>query len=381
MFLFLISFHIIAQNAWINEFHYDNSGSPDIGEFVEIAIENSSSYNLDDFRISFYSSSSGIRYGIYHHLNSFDIGSTDNGITLYSKFISGIQNGPNDGIALDFQGTVLHFISYEGIVTGSEGVADGITSQDVGVSETNSTPPGSSIGLSGNGVQLSNFNWVILPDDSPGAVNNNQVLPVELTRFSASIDDRKVRLSWETATEINNYGFDIERASAPVGMDDNFIQIRSVPQTGGEEEWEKIGFVEGHGNSNSKRHYIFNDIPIGASVEYFYRLKQIDIDGKYKYSNVLSVEVNAPENFELLQNYPNPFNPTTTIAFSVPYVSNIELSIFNVLGEKIKVLINGEKIAGFYKVEFNGQKLSSGIYFVQLQGNHYRKIKKMLLIK
>jgi hypothetical protein len=142
IFLMITLSFMKAQNAWINEFHYDNTGSPDVGEFVEVAVENAGDYDISEFRISLYSSTSGNRYGVYHDLSTFDAGVTENGITLYSKMISGIQNGPNDGIALDYDGTVLQFISYEGILTASEGVADGITSEDVGVSESNSTPPG-----------------------------------------------------------------------------------------------------------------------------------------------------------------------------------------------------------------------------------------------
>ena len=152
VFLILQAGIIYSQNAWINEFHYDNTGTPDIGEFVEVAIEDANNYDLSDFRISFYSSTSGLRYGIYHDLSTFDVGVEDNNITLYSKMISGIQNGPNDGIALDYGGTVLQFISYEGTLTGSEGVADGITSEDIGVEENNSTPAGYSVGFTGSGT-------------------------------------------------------------------------------------------------------------------------------------------------------------------------------------------------------------------------------------
>lgn len=367
LFLFLISYAVFSQNAWINEFHYDNSGTPDIGEFVEVAIENSSNYDLDDFRISFYSSVSGIRYGVYHQLSSFDKGETDEGITLYSKYISGIQNGPNDGIALDYLSKVLHFISYEGTVTASEGVAEGITSEDVGVSESNSTSAGSSIGLNGTGTQVSNFNWVVLSNDSPGSTNDNQILPVELATFKAIFDQKIIQLYWETVTEVNNFGFEVERKD--IFPDEN------------RNDWKIIGFVPGHGNSNSKKSYHFNDINIELSGYYGYRLKQIDVDGKFKFSKMIEIELAAPDEFQLFQNYPNPFNPITSIGFTVPHNSHIELNVLNILGEKIKELVKGELMAGTYKVEFNGKNFSNGIYYYELKCDNFRKTMKMMLIK
>ena len=192
-------------------------------------------------------------------------------------------------------------------------------------------------------------------------------LPVELTSFTASVKNTSVNLKWSTATEINNYGFEIERTvntSIPLSVT----------------KWEKIGFVSGSGNSNSQKDYSFNDsYPTGGS-SFRYRLKQIDNDGTFSYSDGVEVEI-VPNKFELSQNYPNPFNPGTTIRYSMPQQGNVTLKVYDVLGNKVATLVNETQSAGKYEVRFDASQLSSGIYFYQLKTDNYYEIKKMTLIK
>ncbi len=357
--LFLISSFVWGQNAWINEFHYDNSGS-DKGEFIEVALENASGYSLSDFTVTLYNGSNGSTYGA-HKLDSFIEGSTDNNITLYYKNISGIQNGAPDGFSLDYQGTVIQFLSYEGTFTANGGPADGMTSTDVGVSESSSTPEGESLQLSGNGTQYSDFTWNSPATETKGTPNNNQALPVELTTFSATILKNKVELNWETATEVNNYGFNVERKTE-IG------------------DWSEVGFVEGHGNSNSPKHYSFTDNQVNNG-KYYYRLKQIDIDGTFEYSDAIEVDLSSPGKYELSQNFPNPFNPTTTIQFSVPEAGLVKLTVYNVIGEKVAELVNKNMEAGYHNVQFNAGNLNSGIYIYKIEANNFTKIRKMMLLK
>lgn len=190
-------------------------------------------------------------------------------------------------------------------------------------------------------------------------------LPVELTTFTALAKEKELQLLWETATEVNNYGFEIER------------QILKQVQT---DNWEKIGFIEGHGNSNSPKSYAFTDNKITAG-NYQYRLKQIDIDGKFEYSNTIEVNIEAPNKFELSQNYPNPFNPTTNISFSLSETSNVSLTVFNVIGEKVMDLINQKMEAGKHTARFDATKFNSGIYIYKLQTEKNTMTKKMLLLK
>ncbi len=127
-------------------------------------------------------------------------------------------------------------------------------------------------------------------------------LPVELTSFSALPQGEFVNLTWETATEVNNYGFEIERTV--VGTTHELSL-----------QWAKVGFVEGYGNSNSAKQYSYVDNSVRAGQSYSYRLKQIDFDGQFEYSNVVNVEVGVPMEFGLAQNYPNPFNHSTSIEY------------------------------------------------------------------
>ena len=190
-------------------------------------------------------------------------------------------------------------------------------------------------------------------------------LPVELITFTASINQSAVNLKWQTKTEVNNYGFEVERASS-----------MTSPIKG----WEKIGFVNGHGNSNSPKDYSLTDKnPTGGS-KFIYRLKQIDNDGKFKYSDQVEIEL-VPNEFNLFQNYPNPFNPATNIKFALPKAAKVTLLVYNLLGEKIATLLNEDKEAGFYNVQFDASSFSSGVYIYRLTTEDFIKTMKMNFIK
>ncbi len=206
-------------------------------------------------------------------------------------------------------------------------------------------------------------------DDVSDLGNYSAPTPVELTFFTANANGNSVTLNWQTATEINNYGFQVERQKAK-----------------GESSWEKIGFVEGAGNSNSPKAYSFTD-NVTESGTYAYRLKQIDIDGSYEYSNIVEVNIGFPAKFELMQNYPNPFNPTTTIKYSIPNIVGVEtlhatsLQVYSILGEEIATLVNEKQSPGNYTVQFDASNLPSGVYFYRLKTGNFVQTKKMLLTK
>jgi endonuclease/exonuclease/phosphatase family metal-dependent hydrolase len=190
------------------------------------------------------------------------------------------------------------------------------------------------------------------------------VVPVELTSFTASVIDEGILLKWETATEINNYGYEIERA-----------QNNSVGT------WEILNFIEGHGNSSYPHRYEYIDKNALSGFEYIYRLKQMDNDGSYTLYDEVKVKNSGELNFKLSQNYPNPFNPITTIKFSVPNQNHVSLKIYNVLGSDVLTLINEEKSVGNYEVDFDATTLPSGIYFYKLQAGTFIETKKMILLK
>jgi predicted GH43/DUF377 family glycosyl hydrolase len=200
-------------------------------------------------------------------------------------------------------------------------------------------------------------------------VPNLNIVPVELTSFTATSQLGKVILNWATATEINNLGFEIERAS-----------FTTTP--GQERLWRTIGFVPGKGTTTVPQEYSYiDDISTIQATTLVYRLKQMDFLGTYEYSDEVFVENPAPVDYVLYQNYPNPFNPTTTITFGIPVKTHVVLKVFNAVGEEVAQLCNGEREAGRYIFEFSAEGLPSGIYFYQLRTGEFVQTKKMLLIK
>jgi hypothetical protein len=187
-------------------------------------------------------------------------------------------------------------------------------------------------------------------------------VPVELVSFSGTAMQDKIKLSWTTASELNNLGFEVER-------------------TTNNSNWRVIGFVDGYGYSNSPKHYSLVDIDINQSGTYYYRLKQIDNDGTIEYLGIVAVEVGVPNSLYLSQNYPNPFNPSTKIEFALPYNSFVDLKVYNPMGEIIAVLVNEQKNAGRYEITFNASPFPSGVYFYSLKVGAFVITKKILLTK
>lgn len=207
-----------------------------------------------------------------------------------------------------------------------------------------------------------NGTWTLAVRSDGGISSYEPNVPVELTSFTASISDAgQVVLNWQTATETNNRMFEIERKTA-------------------NSEYSTIGFVNGAGTTTEQHSYSFIDRNV-ASGNYTYRLKQIDFDGHFQYSNEVSVNAVGPTTFDLAQNYPNPFNPTTNINFSIPESGNVKLSVYNAIGQEVALLINGPVNSGQHEVTFNANSLPSGAYFYKLQSNNSVMVKKMLLLK
>jgi hypothetical protein len=192
-------------------------------------------------------------------------------------------------------------------------------------------------------------------------------LPVELTSFTASTANNKVTLNWQTATEVNNYGFEVERRA-----------VKSEQST--RDSWQKIGFVSGAGMSNAPKEYSYSDASV-CSGNYVYRLKQIDHDGTFKYSQSVEVSIQLPAQFMLNQNYPNPFNPNTIITYQLQSVNHVTLKVFDVLGKEVATLVNEVQQPGNKSVRFDASALASGIYYYRLQSGYFNQTKKLLLLK
>jgi serine protease AprX len=193
------------------------------------------------------------------------------------------------------------------------------------------------------------------------SVINLVTVPVELTRFNAVYENGVVNIEWITATETNNYGFEIQRRSE-------------------NSDYQNIGFVSGRGTSTNRVTYSYVDRDLTRN-KYYYRLKQIDFDGSFEYSNEVLVDVNELADFKLFQNFPNPFNPSTTVKISIPQDSFVKIALYDVLGNELKVLKQDLIIAGIHQFEINGSDLASGMYFVKMVAQGFQQTIKISLLK
>jgi len=202
-------------------------------------------------------------------------------------------------------------------------------------------------------------------------------LPVELVYFVGDVVDTTVELRWGTATEVNNYGYDILRA------DSSLI-------------WENIGFAQGYGNSYSPKDYLFVDTTITENGNYFYLLRQIDFDGNTELTEdtvkvyvdyITSVNQNLdskseiPNELFLAQNYPNPFNPETNISFSVNNTSYVTIKLYDIIGRELETIFSKIVTAGTHSIKFKPDNLSSGTYIYKLDVQNKSISKKMLFVK
>ena len=206
----------------------------------------------------------------------------------------------------------------------------------------------------GGGIYAQNIN--------PNGELGNIAVPVELTSFTGAQNGTTITLNWNTATELNNRGFDVERTE------------------GNQNNWQSIGFVQGSGTSTNPHAYTFSDNNLDAG-SYSYRLKQVDNDGSSEYINLAESFTVEPGSYSLSQNYPNPFNPTTMIKYSVPEKNQVTIKIYNVLGSQVALLVNEIKPAGSYEVSFDASGLSSGVYYYTISAGKFTSTKKMILMK
>ncbi len=203
--------------------------------------------------------------------------------------------------------------------------------------------------------------------------DSSAVVPVELTGFSATVEDRVVFLDWQTRTEVNNSGFEIQRAKLSAPSEKNIA-------------WSSIGFVKGKGTSLTPVRYYFED-KRGEPGYFKYRLKQIDQNGEFTYSNEVTVDLTHPGGFELFQNYPNPFQGgnATVISFEIPKTSWVTLKVYEITGNLVTTLVNGYRNAGVHEVDLDlsgvQTVLPSGVYFYRLEAGDYTKSRKLIYIR
>ena len=214
--------------------------------------------------------------------------------------------------------------------------------------------------LDGNTLSV----WTAIINDS------TVVIPVELNSFTSNVVDGKVNLSWQTSSELNNQGFEIQRSLTPTPS------LRE----GALGNWRTIGFINGKGTSTESTDYNFIDEPLESGL-YSYRLKQIDYNGDFKYSDEVDVNFIFADDFRLSQNYPNPFNPTTTIEYQLPKSSFVTIKVYDALGKEVVTLVNEEKPAGIHEVNFEPKDLTSGLYLYKISSGSFEQTRKMILLK
>lgn len=232
------------------------------------------------------------------------------------------------------------------------------------------------LGLTWNNTGLNGKEIWCLAVDSTGVIyagtqnegvyRLDRVVPVELISFRSEINLNNVTLKWKTATELNNYGFFVERL---------------LKTNNDNQNWQSIGFVLGRLTTSEPKEYSYYDQNL-LSGKYDYRLKQVDLNGSYQYSNSIEIDLDIPNDFVLLQNYPNPFNSETIIEFGIPRETSVNITVYDIKGEEVCKLLNEKKQPGFYKVKFKGGELGSGVYLYRLfTSDGYSEVKKIALLK
>ena len=210
-------------------------------------------------------------------------------------------------------------------------------------------------------LNIRSVNDTLLIGQQVVLIGGTDVVPVELTSFTAEVDYNSVKLNWSTATELNNSGFEV---------------LRSVR----ENEWENLGFVRGNGTTTDVHRYSFTDENLSEG-KFAYRLKQIDFNEIFELSDVINVMITIPIQYDLSQNYPNPFNPSTTIGFTLPQREKVIIKIYNLLGEEMFEFINREFDAGDYSIKLLTNGLSSGIYLYRMNAGEFVQTRKFIILK
>ena len=326
--------------AFLNEIHYDNTGG-DVGEFVEVAVSTAFAGSLSDLVVYLYNGGGGAFYDS-HDLSTFTAGTTAGGYTFYSKAIDGIQNGAPDGFALADGGTLVEFLSYEGSFTATDGPASGVTSTDIGVSETSSTAVGESLQRVGTCTTNcpTGLPWDGPKNETPGDINDAQFLPVELIGLAAFVRNTEVELKFSTASEQNNSHFLIQRSADGRTFSD-------------------IGRLEGQGNSEQEVGYRFVDTKPLAGFSY-YRIQQFDFDGTSEFFGPVAVRFAGKDTYEP-QIWPVPAQDVLQIDF-LDSDQEWTVQLYNVAGQLLLERVIADKST---RTTLDLQSLPTGTYILR----------------
>jgi type IX secretion system substrate protein/nidogen-like len=336
----------------------------------------------DKFIIQFdnwpkYNTSSGLTFQVVLYSSGKILVYYENMTATLSSCTVGIENGTGtDALQVVYNATYVK----NGLALQFAAEPDWLSADGISGRLYNANTVGLELTFSSEDYPLGNYSMDVVISSNDPVTPSVTVpvtmeivpIPVELTSFNANTFSKVVELVWNTATETNNQGFDIERKL------DN------------DSDWKKIGFQEGKINSSERSVYNFEDSfeSIAYKGKAMYRLRQIDLDGSVNYSKNIEVDVDfTPSVYALEQNYPNPFNPATTIKYTLPTQSSVKLSVYNMLGEVVTELVDQVQETGYYEIQWDASNLSSGMYIYTLEAqsvedqNDFRSLKKMLLVK
>ena len=181
------------------------------------------------------------------------------------------------------------------------------------------------------------------------------------------IENNNVILEWSIPYNSGIAGVELYRSKQDTN---SFQKIRYIP-------------INPDAMQSVENHFTDEDLPPG---KYYYRLKQIKLDNSYQYSEIISISVSMPLEFNLFQNSPNPFNSSTTISYTLPQCGAVELKIYNINGEEVSTLVDEFQNAGYQSMVWNGLDkngvaVTSGMYYIRLKSSNQSQFRRMLLIK
>mgnify|MGYP000141372937 CR=1 FL=1 len=270
-------------------------------------------------------------------------------------------------------------VNFDGYINGTSGSDDFSCLSVLGISgDSLINPPeiyipdnnGNVSGVSVQANSIEYFIFIVAGADDGGnfelLLEPSQIVPVELSLFNAFIESNRIKLIWITSSETNNYGFEVER---------KFIN----------KDFQKIGFIEGNGTSSKVNSYSFTDNDVTPGWRE-YRLKQIDYNGTFTYSNVIEIFIDFPQKFTLYNPYPNPSNSSVIFKVDFPVDTEAEISIYSLTGEKVITLKKDNINKGKHSYIWNGinrqgKRVASGIYIINIKSNKFTASKKFIILK
>ncbi len=365
-----------VPNAWINEFSYDNDGG-DVDEQIEVIVETGA--DITGLEVVLYNGNGGDPYDtipLADFTQSTAESQPDFDFYVYNTTNdTPLQNG-NDGLALCFNGAVVQsggvdvLLSYEGEFTANSGCAAGLLLPGIpaDAEQAGSTPVTQSVQLQGAGTDYGTLvasSWE-LDTSSFGTPNANQPLPVELAAFDAVPQpDGAVRLTWSTASETNNAGFEVQQ------------------RTGTDGAFRELGFVAGTGTTTEAQTYGFTveDLPAGTHT---FRLRQLDFDGQGTLSPTVETTIEVRGRYALTAPAPNPFAPgrASTMTLTVPETQRVTVAVYNVLGQRVATLFDGTLEANDAReLTLPARGLASGVYLYRVQGEGFTATRRATLVR